>query len=77
MEAIVICHSDEVGGAGVNGGKLARTATKGCEPYPTYVLRHATRQFLNAADELGIFEYADILYSDLDAYMPDVGKHTG
>ena len=40
--------------------KLARVATKGSEPDPTYVLGHATRQFLVAADELGIFEYSDI-----------------
>ena len=35
-------------------------------------MKHATRQFLIAADSLGVFGSDTILYKDIQPYMPDV-----
>ena len=57
---------------GCRYARLHRLSTK--QPGP-YIVQHATRHFLIAADRLGVFNYDRITYSDISPYVPDVGGH--
>ena len=68
--------------------KSVRTATPvaGCQPAlrldgkidpGPYVVPHAVRHFLLAADRLGVFNYEALIYLDIDEHVPDVTRQSG
>ena len=62
------------------------TPRVGCQPQhsrggktvsPPYVVPHITRHFMIAADQLGVFDYGAVSYSDIEEHVPDVTNQAG